>query len=103
MPSWWITNMRSRRQYHNMLQVDLTSGRNAKKKHVRGKIVGRAHVGFEEEDWRYLVCLSKGMGMTISDMIRQCVSDARKDCEADIADDEGTVPIWMTDDWDKGF
>jgi hypothetical protein len=79
------------------MQVDLTSGRNLEKKHVKGKIVGRAHVGFEEEDWRFLVFVSRA-GWTISDLVRYAVKEARKDCQAETVE-PGETPPWMKDDW----
>lgn len=100
MKCWWLNNGKSRAQHPKRMQVDLSSGRNMKKQHVRGRIVARANVGFEEEDWRFLVFTSAG-GWTTSDIIREAVRSARKSCEADTFGFPEDVPPWMVDGWDK--
>lgn len=59
--------------------------------------MGRANVGFEEEDWRFILWLSKEMGMTISETVRDCVTSARKECEQG-AFDEGEKYPWNVKD-----
>lgn len=71
-------------------------GRNSAKRHVRGKIAGRANVGFEEDDWRYIVWLAKDTGQTISDIIRFAVQRDRECVINDVFEDGDKLP-WRED------
>lgn len=71
-------------------------GRNAAKAHARGKIHGRVHVGLYELEWRYVLELARGAGVTMSDVIRWAIEADRRHCEKDVFDD-GQEPPWSTE------
>ena len=103
MPCWWINHTPMNKQLIKRRSADwlpakYESGRNAERKPVYGKISGRANVGFEEEDWRFLVSFSRTMGVSISEAIRGFVTSERTDCEHDVVT-PGQTPPWMKDDW----
>lgn len=62
--------------------------------------MARAHVGFEEEDWRFLVFISTVCNVTISDLIRESVAAYRKQADEELRA-EGSPPGWITDNWNK--
>jgi hypothetical protein len=104
MPCWWINHTPMNKQLIKRRSADwlpakYESGRNAERKQIYGKISGRANVGFEEEDWCFLVSFSKTIGISISDTIRGAVTTYRKDCEADCPAEPDKVPYWMKEDW----
>ena len=61
---------------------------------VYGRIVGRAKVGLEEEDWRFVTWFAEEMGETIYDILRGAVCRDRESCERDLRA-EGISPPWM--------
>lgn len=77
------------------MSADFAVGRTLAKRHVRGKIAGRVHVGFCEEEWRYVLYLAQDVGVTISDVIRGLVTAHRLEVEQDFRD--GETPPWKED------
>ena len=69
-------------------------GRTAERKHIYGKIAGRAKVGLSESDWQFVRWLASVSNVAISDVIREAVTSSRENCEREAFEPGEELP-WV--------
>ena len=72
-----------KRRTAEWVKARFESGRNLQRKHVYGKIAGRAQAGLSDVDWAFVRWLASISDCTISDVVREAVAQSRIDCERD--------------------
>jgi len=80
------------RRSASWIPAEHASGRKAAREGVYGKIVGRACVGFGEEDWQFILWLAKEFDRTISEAVREIITQNRVGTEKELADEGFTIP-----------
>ena len=82
----------TRRRSAPWIPAEYRSGRRAAREGVYGKIAGRASVGFSQEDWQFVLWLAKEFDRTISEAIREIVTQNRVQTEKECLEEGFSFP-----------